>query len=297
MRAAFVLLAGLLLAGACSPLACSFGIDVPALSECRDRDRDCGAADEGPSSGEAGEGGAPDDGSSPEAADSAPTTCPTGRGPAMVRIAAAPAFCIDASEVTADQYAAFLASPERPAPARPAATCKARTDFTPKGAWPAAPGRGTTPVVYVDFCDAQAFCAWSGKALCGARGGGALDVAMMNRAPGDGWFVGCGGAEGSYPYGNVYDADKCNGVDHGVTAPVPVESLGACRTPSGAFDLSGNVWEWTDTCESDVDVATDRCFARGGAFNAPAAELKCASRRASTRGETDPTIGFRCCAP
>jgi formylglycine-generating enzyme required for sulfatase activity len=275
--------------------ACSFGIDVPALSECAAGECDRESPDAGAPSAEAG-GDA--DALPPEPPADSALVCPEGRGPRMLRVAADPPFCIDETEVTADQYAAFVASKEVPPPARLAAACRTRTTFTPKGAWPPQPGRGTSPVSYVDFCDAQAFCTWSGKRLCGAREGGALDVALMNRAPFDVWFAACGGDRTVYPYADAYGAKTCNGIDQGVGTVVPVGSLAGCRgSTSGALDMSGNLWEWTDTCERDVDVVTDRCFARGGAFNAPSAELTCASRRASTRGEADPTIGFRCCAP
>lgn len=273
--------------------ACSFGVDVPALSECIDRECDPSPLDGAVTLDAQAQADAAPDGPGIDSA----LVCPEGRGPRMVRITAEPVFCIDESEVTNDQYLAFVSSKAVPDPSRLATTCRSRTDFTPKGAWPPQPGRGTSPVAFVDFCDAQAFCVWSGKTLCGAREGGPLDVALMNRAPFDPWFVACGGDQTVYPYGNVYGAKTCNGQEQGVGVSTPVMSLGSCRSGvNGPFDMSGNLWEWTDTCERDVDLVTDRCFARGGAFNAPSGELECKSRRASTRGETDPTIGFRCCA-
>ncbi len=279
---------------ACLGVGCTFGVDVASLSRCAEAGTcpdallDAGAVDAG------AEVVAPP----VDAAADGSRECPQGRGPSMIRVPVAPAFCIDETEVTIDQYAAFLATNERPDAKRLAMACRAHTDFTPHGAWPPAPGRGTSPVAFVDFCDAQAFCVWSGKALCGAREGGALDVGLLSRAAFDAWFAACGGDASDYPYGNMYNASTCNGADQGTSTTLPVASLSGCRAgASGAFDMSGNVWEWTDSCEQDIDLATDRCFARGGAFNAPSGELTCKARRASTRGDADATLGFRCCAP
>jgi sulfatase modifying factor 1 len=271
--------------------ACTFGIDTGALTSGAPLDASGGDGSEPPGDGSPLDGAADRDGPVDASA------CPSGRGPAMVRIVAKQgSLCIDATEATNDDYAAFLAAPDKADESRLALACRGRSSWTPTGAWPPTPGTGRYPVAFVDFCDAQAFCVWSGKALCGAIAGGPLPPTSMSQPASDAWFLGCGGVTQAYPYGGTYDGTVCNGVDFGATHTTPVASRERCTSgPAGPFDMSGNVWEWIDACETDVD-AGDRCYVRGGAFNAPAVELTCASQRGGLRSMADATVGIRCCS-
>src|SRR5262249_6416251 len=80
-------------------------------------------------------------------------------------------FCIDATEVTNGAYKAFLAA--SPDPSAQPAFCGWNTDYSPSSFY----GPDDHPVVYVDWCDAYAYCEAAGKRLCGAIGGGAVATA------------------------------------------------------------------------------------------------------------------------
>lgn len=241
------------------------------------------------SSGTSGSGGASGSGGGPG-------TCPSGKGPAMVLVGAQ---CVDSTEVTNAQYAQFLAAAVQPQSVTGSpSSCTWNTSYTPSQAWPAT-GKDNFPVVYVDWCDAYAFCQWAGKRLCGAVGGGSLpynDYADVNKSQ---WLYACS-AKGTkkYPYGDVYDPTACNGVDYGASAAIAVKSASKCEGgETGLFDMSGNVWEWEDSCQAQTGDE-DQCRLRGGSFwfNG-SSDLLCANGNANDRGAKNDIYGFRCCAP
>src|SRR5688572_27587004 len=99
--------------------------------------------------------------------------CPGTGGPSMTRIqAGASTFCIDSTEVTREQYGAFLST--LPVSTHP--RCAFNTSFVPTRRWPATPTTTKHPVVGVDWCDAWQYCVSVGKKLCGAIAGGPIDL-------------------------------------------------------------------------------------------------------------------------
>jgi formylglycine-generating enzyme required for sulfatase activity len=225
--------------------------------------------------------------------------CRPGRGPTAVRVAASSSsghFCIDSTEVTRGDYQDFLSavasSPSSPSSvAALPAGCEGVNDFTPKKDWPPAPGTETYPVSQVDWCSASAYCAWAGKRLCGRIGGGAVAVGNPEHDPAQSeWFDACTrGGTRAYPYGAAYDANACTG------DVASVGSRAACVGGyDGLHDMSGNVWEWTNTCDS-TDPGSF-CHASGGAFDSTPDELACAATpRPWTRTSGAANIGIRCC--
>jgi formylglycine-generating enzyme len=206
-------------------------------------------------------------------------------------------YRVDATEVTNQDYALFLAAnPDIDAQAN---VCIWNGSFTPPNGWPAT-GAETLPVVWVDWCDAEAYCRWSKQRLCGRIGGGALAYDQSRNPNASQWYRACSSnATVAYPYGNDYDPVACNGQDRvsGEAVATPVGSLLGCQGGiAGLYDMSGNVWEWEDSCAS-VSGATDGCRLRGGSFWTASDLLDCPTATESyTRASMNRNIGFRCCS-
>ncbi|HEY5649578.1 MAG TPA: formylglycine-generating enzyme family protein [Nitrospiria bacterium] len=90
---------------------------------------------------------------------------------------------------------------------------------------------GSHPVTHVSWDDANAFCLWAEKRL-------------PTEAE---WEKAARGPNGSlYPWGNQFKATAANiNAQIGTTTPVGRYEEG--KSPYGAYDMVGNVWEWTAT--------------------------------------------------
>jgi formylglycine-generating enzyme len=254
-------------------------------------------------SGDDGEGGSGSDGGGDTTIE-----CPEGLpGPEMVAVPSlgGTEYCIDATEVTSIQYQEFLfAAPDVEQPER----CDENATFEPlaevqcEGAYdPVA--RPDHPVSCVDWCDAWAFCEWSGKHLCGRIGGGPLgaDDADLNDASASEWYSACSGmGENDYTYGDTYEIETCNAGPDTYEYDVPPEPVGSFADCHGTrapfdrlFDMSGNVGEWIDACEDGVGVAP-YCWEASGGSNS----RSLSSCNASLYVSWDDSWwhkGFRCC--
>ncbi|TKD09782.1 formylglycine-generating enzyme family protein [Polyangium fumosum] len=245
----------------------------------------------GGSGGSGGTGGSSGSGGGPLACPDIPNT------PTMVMVQApngGPFYCIDSTEVTNLQYLEWVET--KPTVVQPA-QCEGNTTFAPSKV----PSKDSLPVADVDWCDALAFCAAHGKRLCGQIGGGAL---LFNESAGNPaksqWHNACaGGGAKAHPYGDAYNATACNGqsAEHGNV--VPVKNLPTCEGGfPGIFDMSGNVWEWEDSCyETPGDMpAGNPCRRRGGSYTASDHDMDCSSASTTlARGSSNANTGFRCC--
>jgi formylglycine-generating enzyme required for sulfatase activity len=149
-------------------------------------------------------------------------------------------FAIDATPVTNDEFAAFLAA-SKWKPKHLENFLKHWTREQPPA------GKGNHPVVNVDIDDARAFARWAGKRL----------------PTEEEWQYAAQGSDGrAYPWGNEMQPGCCNDGHSSGTTPVKAFPLG--RSPFGCYDLCGNVWHWTES--EHTDGRTRFCILRGGAF-------------------------------
>lgn len=151
-----------------------------------------------------------------------------------------PAFAMDTTPVTNAEFSLFLKSSGY----RPRHSEKFLVHW--KSDAPPAELRDH-PVVFVDLDDARAYARWAGK-----------------RLPTDEeWQIAAQGPEAfKYPWGNTWETGRCNGGESRSTTHVRAFPEG--RTPSGLYDLCGNVWHWTES-EHD-DGRTRFSLIRGGSF-------------------------------
>jgi protein-disulfide isomerase/peroxiredoxin/uncharacterized membrane protein len=93
-----------------------------------------------------------------------------------------------------------------------------------------------------------------------------------------------------YPYGAFYQANAC--MDQGDKYqgnPVPTGSMEQCRTPTGVYDLAGNISEWVGDSKESATLLGGHTSSGEGA--------RCNDRAFQPGiGRRNHTTGFRCCA-
>ncbi|WP_437304419.1 bifunctional serine/threonine-protein kinase/formylglycine-generating enzyme family protein [Sorangium sp. So ce388] len=217
-------------------------------------------------------------------------------------------FCLDTTEVTVKSYSDCKACE------RPRQTVESE-GLTPSGRsfWsqfcngPEAPDH---PINCVDWYQAKAYCAASGKRLpteaeweLAARGKDAWTY-PWGHAPPSGERLNACGPEcsrmlterlekvGKGPWPRMYNDDDA------APATAPVGRSPAGRSPVGALDLAGNVWEWTEShyCPYERDECDDsRRVLRGGGWDTVESQyVRSAHRRPSAPTARGWSIGFRC---
>jgi len=135
-------------------------------------------------------------------------------------------FLIDRFKVTNRQFKAFLDSTGY----RPNDTRNFLKHWK-NGTFPE--GIADHPVVNVSIEDARAYAEWCGKRL------------PMEEE----WHLAAQGTDGrKWPWGNEFDAEKCNSGSLGTT---PVDRYSEGRSPFGCYDMSANVWEWVEPVYDD----------------------------------------------
>jgi sulfatase modifying factor 1 len=288
---------GLALLATMVACACSLLVDTSQLASPEDG-REAGADG----------GGQPGDGAMSEGGNDARGDggCPAGPGPKMINVGT---YCIDSTEVTQSQYAAFLVAKAGDTSGQ-IEQCQWNTTFAVSSACdhPFDPiANPNVPAGGEDWCDARAYCQWAGKHLCGRIGGGATASALGSPAFQDAtqseWFSACSHRNDglhAYPYGTTYEATACNGDNRATGRAVDAGGYAGCEGGfPGLFDMSGSLNEWEDGCEpGDAGPRSDRCANRGGAFYSNAGGLRCdavtVARRDYADGDCD--LAIRCCA-
>ncbi len=161
-------------------------------------------------------------------------------------------------------------------------------------------GKDKHPVVGVSWYDANDYAHWAGMRL--------LTEAEWEKAAS--WAEeqggrGAGGRKRRYPWGDEFDAGKCNTQEGGAGGTTPVGQYSPWGdSPYGCVDMAGNVWEWTGSLYRDYPyrpddgredfASSDARVLRGGAFDdfgAPSA--RCAARDRFNPYGRDWSDGFR----
>jgi formylglycine-generating enzyme required for sulfatase activity len=224
--------------------------------------------------------------------------CPSGRGPTMVKLD--PKTCIDSTEVTIGQYRVFFNGNDAGSITQ-LPECAWNATLAPANGLPGT-GADLKPIANINWCQAQDFCAWAGKSLCGAPDGGAYAYFAFSNAAQSTWMNACS-ANGTqnYPYGNTVDASACNisTADAGVPVAPAGSFLGCQGSLPGLYDMVGNVKEWDNAClGSGADAAADLCRRRGAGVDDPGnpALKTCSWDETDTRDHQSYTSGVRCCA-
>lgn len=258
----------------------------------------CSAYDEStpaPSPAVETEGGIVADAASEAASDADGSPAPDG----MVLVATATSsFAIDAREVTVGQWTSFRDT-------HPFATtqlpdvCSWKTSFGPNsGGACLVDEASSNPIHCVDWCDAFAYCAAAGKRLCGRIGGASVDVSSLADPSLSQWTRACAGGTNAdrWPYGLRPKPGTCNTAQRDAGAVLAAGSLAGCvGGVEGLFDMTGNVSEWNDACQSgDGGADGDQCATRGGSY-VSALDPACNEHSLVARRFEGRTIGFRCC--
>jgi formylglycine-generating enzyme required for sulfatase activity len=187
------------------------------------------------------------------------------------------AFRIDRVEVTNGRYARCVA----------ASACT-------RPLWTAAlddPARAEHPVAMVSWRQAVAYCRWAGKRL-------------PTEAE---WEKAARGVDGRrFPWGDAWDPARANaGYTLGTEA---VGRFPAGAAPSGALDMTGNVWEWTSSLyrpypydpadgREDPDARGARVNRGGSWYYGPRYSRTTYRATADHMYRRIGDLGFRCASP
>ena len=202
-----------------------------------------------------------------------------------------PDYYLAKTPVTNGQYRAFVAATGREAP---------------EGWTNRAPPRGEEdhPVVNVSWYDARDYCQWLSEVT--GRG-----YALPSEAE---WEKGARGTDGRiYPWGNQWDATRCNSKESGLGKTTSVHAYPQGASPHGVLDMAGNVWEWTRSLWGKSGERPDYRYPyrptdgrenldagrevprvlRGGAFLDSRRRVRCAYRYRYFPHDSSWDLGFR----
>ncbi len=164
------------------------------------------------------------------------------------------------------------------------------------------------PRVNVTWFEADAFSRWLGRKL-------GADVRLPTEAE---WEKAARGTDGQiYPWGNDFEAERCNVGDTRIGKPSPVGMFPSGASPYGVLDMSGNVREWTlskwsndyrhrqsgieasatmEEIEHAESTSGDRVY-RGGSYWDTARDARCAYRNGRSPEVRDDIRGLRVLLP
>jgi formylglycine-generating enzyme required for sulfatase activity len=172
--------------------------------------------------------------------------------------------------------------------------------------WEIPPGDAHRPVVFVDYQDARNYAHWAGLRL-------PTEFEYQRAVRGD--------TERTYPWGNEWDSEKyaATSLMKKKSGAFAVGSFPAGASKQGAFDLAGNVWEWTSSpyisfpgyerkvfefgfatqkrqVNAVADFNAEQRVVVGGSFQNSNLMARGTARRPAGKNQSTDALGFRCAA-
>jgi sulfatase modifying factor 1 len=199
------------------------------------------------------------------------------------------AFYIDTYEVTNGQYLEFVRATGHRKPAHPS---NPKRNLWQDGMVPETVL--DRPVVNVDWYDAHAYCTWAGERL-------PTEAEWEKAAKGT--------EDRRFPWGDVEPTDKhLNFLQRwvGEKTLMPVGSYEDGKSPYGAYDMAGNVFEWVnDWYDSRYYIespaknpqgpgAGERKVIRGSGWPSETPTVRIFTRFGSDPKDRNESTGFRC---
>jgi formylglycine-generating enzyme required for sulfatase activity len=137
--------------------------------------------------------------------------------------------------------------------------------------------RKGVPVVGVSWCEANAYCRWVAKhwgELAEGQVNPTLKPTLLRLPTDEEWTVAAGGEtpESRYPWDKPGEATqdkkaivaRANVSDSGLSRTTPVGMYPLGVSPTGVWDMGGNVWEWQANYRS---IENNWLALRGGSWN------------------------------
>jgi formylglycine-generating enzyme required for sulfatase activity len=172
------------------------------------------------------------------------------------------AFAIDRHPVTNEQYERMLSGDR-----------KLRLPVS---------GTDMQPIIFVNWFEARLYARW--------RGRGCRLPSEQEWEKAAGWDANSQ-KKRVYPWGDDFDMARCNTGESRTGKTTSVDAYPAGASASGAWDMAGNVWEWTDSLWNEGSEAR---VLRGGSSQDISGYAACVCRFNLDPGDRHISVGFRC---